>query len=327
MICDSPTKSTDFADSETRPNNNSVIEIDSSPSPHAPTPNESDMDADSHSDDAKKKEQNIRDENTNPIRLDEETYRDDNMDPDFDCISFKAISESPRQDDINEGENQNTNVNIEFDVDKNANDDDVDDLKTLDYDDDTIDYDSPQQQNDEPVEQTSEVERPSMDLDDGSEMEYNVERIIDKRIENGVVLYHVKWEGYPPSSNTWEPVENMGRCDDIVKKFEFDVARKIQSRMARSKNESLNQECSRSKELSRLEMDEPELISEAELGNKEYQIDRIHGATKIGSVLYFLVSLVGQRKVALLRSQLANKMIPSKVIDFYISKLKWKVKN
>ena len=43
-----------------------------------------------------------------------------------------------------------------------------------------------------------------------SDEEYEVEKIIDKRIRKGAVEYYVKWKGWEdPSDNTWEPVGNL----------------------------------------------------------------------------------------------------------------------
>jgi hypothetical protein len=45
---------------------------------------------------------------------------------------------------------------------------------------------------------------------------YEVERIIDR--QKG--LYFVKWKGYPDSENTWEPLENLDNCDELIERFE-----------------------------------------------------------------------------------------------------------
>ena len=43
-----------------------------------------------------------------------------------------------------------------------------------------------------------------------SDEEYEVEKIIDKRVKKGGVEYFVKWKGWDdPSDNTWEPVDNL----------------------------------------------------------------------------------------------------------------------
>ncbi|KAJ0762279.1 putative chromatin remodeling & transcriptional activation CHROMO-DOMAIN family [Helianthus annuus] len=49
---------------------------------------------------------------------------------------------------------------------------------------------------------------------------YQVEAIRKKRCHKGKVQYLVKWFGWPENTNTWEPVENLLSCSDLVDKFE-----------------------------------------------------------------------------------------------------------
>ena len=44
-------------------------------------------------------------------------------------------------------------------------------------------------------------------VEEEEEEVYVVEKILDKRVlEDGTVLYYLKWRNYPESDNTWEPV-------------------------------------------------------------------------------------------------------------------------
>jgi hypothetical protein len=43
------------------------------------------------------------------------------------------------------------------------------------------------------------------------ELEYAVERILDSRIVNGRLKYHVDWEGWGPSDRTWEDHDELNR--------------------------------------------------------------------------------------------------------------------
>jgi hypothetical protein len=47
--------------------------------------------------------------------------------------------------------------------------------------------------------------------------EYEVEIIVDKKIEDDVLHYHVKWKGY--SAKTWEPESNL-HCPALIRAFE-----------------------------------------------------------------------------------------------------------
>jgi len=50
--------------------------------------------------------------------------------------------------------------------------------------------------------------------------QFQVERIVDKRIQNGQKLYLIKWEGFPDSECTWEPVENLLSVLDLIVDYE-----------------------------------------------------------------------------------------------------------
>lgn len=51
----------------------------------------------------------------------------------------------------------------------------------------------------------------------GLRNEYPVEKILQMKLVNGLEeeqQYLVKWEGYPCSRNSWEPVKHFGDCFD-----------------------------------------------------------------------------------------------------------------
>lgn len=50
------------------------------------------------------------------------------------------------------------------------------------------------------------------------EKEWEVERIVDVGYEKGVRLFRVRWKGYRPKFDTWEPEEHLN-CRDLVEKF------------------------------------------------------------------------------------------------------------
>ncbi len=35
---------------------------------------------------------------------------------------------------------------------------------------------------------------------------WNIDKILDKKIENNIEYYFVKWEGWADTDNTWEPI-------------------------------------------------------------------------------------------------------------------------
>jgi len=72
----------------------------------------------------------------------------------------------------------------------------------------------------EELEQTEDAD----DADDANE--YEVEKIVDKRILGGVTEYLVKWKGWENEDDrTWEPEENLVGSEKIIKKFEVSESK------------------------------------------------------------------------------------------------------
>ena len=49
--------------------------------------------------------------------------------------------------------------------------------------------------------------------------EYEAEKILDVRTEDGRVEYEVKWKGYDNSENTWEPANHLMNAQRLLKNF------------------------------------------------------------------------------------------------------------
>jgi hypothetical protein len=43
-----------------------------------------------------------------------------------------------------------------------------------------------------------------------------VEKILDKKKEDGNTLYLVKWKGYSEKDNTWEPFTSVKNCKKLL---------------------------------------------------------------------------------------------------------------
>jgi len=67
----------------------------------------------------------------------------------------------------------------------------------------------------EPVEE-SEAEEEEEEEED---QEFEVERVVARRVVEGAPHYLIKWKGYPDSDNTWEPEENLS-CPVTLKLYE-----------------------------------------------------------------------------------------------------------
>jgi hypothetical protein len=49
--------------------------------------------------------------------------------------------------------------------------------------------------------------------------EFEVEKIIDKRVRNGKTEYRVRWAEYGSDADTWEPTTHL-HCPEKVQEFE-----------------------------------------------------------------------------------------------------------
>src|SRR5580704_13131824 len=56
--------------------------------------------------------------------------------------------------------------------------------------------------------------------DELKEREYRVEKIISKRLKRNRPEYLVQWAGYDENDNTWEPLSNLDRCQELIAEFE-----------------------------------------------------------------------------------------------------------
>lgn len=49
--------------------------------------------------------------------------------------------------------------------------------------------------------------------------QYEVEKILSKRIRNGKPEYRIKWLNYPETECTWEPEGNLTTCREMLKRY------------------------------------------------------------------------------------------------------------
>ncbi|XP_052244861.1 M-phase phosphoprotein 8-like isoform X1 [Dreissena polymorpha] len=49
---------------------------------------------------------------------------------------------------------------------------------------------------------------------------FEVERILGKIKTNGKVQYKIRWKGFGPEEDTWEPTKNLASCQDLIEEFE-----------------------------------------------------------------------------------------------------------
>ncbi|KAF8751546.1 hypothetical protein RHS01_08515 [Rhizoctonia solani] len=61
-------------------------------------------------------------------------------------------------------------------------------------------------------------EQPPPETIEGEE-EYEVEQIIDSKQQQGKWFYLIKWKGYGPEDNSWEPEELLEHSQEEIKRF------------------------------------------------------------------------------------------------------------
>ncbi|XP_017560129.2 M-phase phosphoprotein 8 isoform X3 [Pygocentrus nattereri] len=59
---------------------------------------------------------------------------------------------------------------------------------------------------------------------DEEEDVYEVEKIIDMRVEDGEVLYRVRWKNYTSDDDTWEPKAHLEDCSEVLLAYERALA-------------------------------------------------------------------------------------------------------
>lgn len=60
-----------------------------------------------------------------------------------------------------------------------------------------------------------------MEVDSGDETYFEVDKILDKRMNGKKAQYLVKWVGYTEGEATWEPAANLQNVKDMLKEFEL----------------------------------------------------------------------------------------------------------
>jgi len=179
-----------------------------------------------------------------------------------------------------------------------------------------------------------------------TEEEYTVEDILEKRVNRkGKVEYLVKWENYPHSQNTWEPLENLINSMDIVKDFEAREEAKKESLTESQNNISREAPIHKSqKDFNYCTPVNPEktINNESGGGMNQKKSDevpilrdiednipkKINSVKKFDGELYSLVEWEERSDgltpdPAYIPSLLLRKLNPKLLIEFYESKIKF----
>ena len=75
---------------------------------------------------------------------------------------------------------------------------------------------------------------------------FEVEKILDKKIQGGETYYKVKWLGYSISEASWEPIDNLSGAPDIIKRYEKNLRRrkrKANTKQTKTKSKKRIKKC------------------------------------------------------------------------------------
>ncbi|XP_065204003.1 chromobox protein homolog 1-like [Planococcus citri] len=181
---------------------------------------------------------------------------------------------------------------------------------------------------------------------------YIVEKIVDKKVENGVEKFFVKWLGWSSKTNTWEPREHLAECEDLIEEFEsrktpskrgskgFVKRKSSKGAATPNGNVSLNTSAStaKPKNVAGVELDDIE--NETTNGskgpkNKKRNSEKVGfargltpleivGAVENNGTYCFLIKWEGSDETDIVPAIDAHKFCPQLVIQFYEKRIMWK---
>jgi len=158
-------------------------------------------------------------------------------------------------------------------------------------------------------------------MSEGEEEDFQVEKIIKKRVRNGRVEYFLKWVGYSDEDNTWEPVENLD-CPELISEFERKEKEKERSAGGDRKRSDRDRDRGRDSSSKKAKKDD-----EPRGFDRGLEPEKIIGATDTSGELMFLVKWKGTEDADLVPAKIANVKIPQAVISFYEERLTWHSKD
>ena len=62
---------------------------------------------------------------------------------------------------------------------------------------------------------------------------YTVEKVLQKARKYGIWKYEVKWDRWATKHNTWEPINNLIGCEELLREFEEEYGKAIKAQVQR----------------------------------------------------------------------------------------------
>ncbi|XP_048191382.1 chromobox protein homolog 3-like [Perognathus longimembris pacificus] len=136
--------------------------------------------------------------------------------------------------------------------------------------------------------------------------EFEVEKVVGRRVVAGKVEYLLKWKGYSDSDNTWEPEEHL-HCPDLIHAF------------LNSQEDSSESEGS----ISNVSTENSNANDNPTGFDRGLEAERILGATRSSEGLMFLMKWKDLDEPEMVLAREANVKCPQIVIAFYEEKIIW----
>ncbi|CAG5098809.1 Oidioi.mRNA.OKI2018_I69.XSR.g15997.t1.cds [Oikopleura dioica] len=166
------------------------------------------------------------------------------------------------------------------------------------------------------------------------EEEYEVEHILDERMEENdagvkVKHYRIRWKGFGPDDDTWEPKENLD-CDDLITAFEEKARKEREEKKQRKreqkekakKENAMKEEFTPASKKSKPSEKASSTFSSS-IFDRGYKAEKICGATEKDGDLQFLIKWKDSEETDLVPAKEANIRIPQVVIKFYEERIRW----
>ena len=182
---------------------------------------------------------------------------------------------------------------------------------------------------------------------------YNIEKILGRRKQNGRIEYKIKWEGYPISQCTWEPMKNLETAKELVEEYDRTHPQTLDKKPGKTEpkkkdknNSLLSKKRNIKKDENRIQESSNEIIHDDEAkNNNENEVkpeinesinDNIHTiddnlksvitVKQEDNILKALVEKIdenGEIKRDLIPTDELRRRNPWILLDFYESKIKF----
>jgi len=190
------------------------------------------------------------------------------------------------------------------------------------------------------------------------EEEYVVEEVVKHKItKKNKVEFYLKWKGFEPEDNTWEPAENLN-CPELINAYLVTIPdkdrRKVQAIIGSGQDDEEikvasteqaaptieptqtavngnapppSEEKKKTQKRKTTEENPPKKKKKSDKRttgfDKGLEAEEILGATESNGEVHFLIKWKGVNDAELVPSKIANVKIPQMVISFYEARLTW----